>query len=352
MELNMGKQNTLTKYEVKIDGKSYNFDHSNITGAELLSKAGKTPPNDYVIYTELEDGDLETIRPNENVSVDRLGIEQFHTFKTDVIYRIEVNGESREWGARFITGKAIKKLSGIGTSNEFGIWQATGHDERFIRDNDKVDLSNAGIERFRLGGKFSICIEGKSYEWSKDTITASEIAQLGGWGNNEGVVEIEPDQTERTLSPDEIIHLKHGQKFCKHVRFKRGLNDPRMTDELKLLQDNLGAVGFIERDDGYWFELPKYQLPAPLSPSSIKVSFFITKGHPTAAPYGFYVSQEIKHGQTIIPLNDPPNCPPFDGTWKFVSWAPENWIPSNSVHNGHNLWSWARSFRVRLMEGV
>lgn len=72
------------------------------------------------------------------------------------------------------------------------------------------------------GPKYTLVIEGKEYDWAQDTITAAQIAQLGGWDPAQGVIEIDPDNNERTIGPDEVIPVKPGQGFGKKHRWKRG----------------------------------------------------------------------------------------------------------------------------------
>jgi hypothetical protein len=72
------------------------------------------------------------------------------------------------------------------------------------------------------GPKYTLVIEGKDYPWTEDTITAQQIVALGGWDISQGVVEIDKDNNERTLRPDEVIELKPGLGFGKKHRWKRG----------------------------------------------------------------------------------------------------------------------------------
>lgn len=72
------------------------------------------------------------------------------------------------------------------------------------------------------GPKYHLDIEGTQHEWGAPTITTEQIAQLGGWDISQGVVLIDADNVERTLTPGEVVELKPGQGFSKKVRFKRG----------------------------------------------------------------------------------------------------------------------------------
>lgn len=73
------------------------------------------------------------------------------------------------------------------------------------------------------GPTYFINIEGLGLvEWDRDTITTEEIANLGGWSPSQGVIEIDVDNNERQLAPNEVVHLKPGQGFGKKHRWKRG----------------------------------------------------------------------------------------------------------------------------------
>ena len=77
-------------------------------------------------------------------------------------------------------------------------------------------------EPAKNGPKYTLVIEGREFPWEEDTITARQIAQLGGWDISQGVIEIDKDNNERTLGPDEVVELKPGLGFGKKHRWKRG----------------------------------------------------------------------------------------------------------------------------------
>jgi hypothetical protein len=72
------------------------------------------------------------------------------------------------------------------------------------------------------GPKYFVNIEGTQHPWENEAITTEEIANLGGWDAAVGVIEIDPDNNERTLKPGEIVELKPGHGFAKKIRFRRG----------------------------------------------------------------------------------------------------------------------------------
>ena len=70
--------------------------------------------------------------------------------------------------------------------------------------------------------KFCLNIEGKDVPWDQETITAKQIAELGGWDISEGVIEVDEHNNERQLAPDEVVKLRPGIGFGKKHLWKRG----------------------------------------------------------------------------------------------------------------------------------
>jgi len=70
--------------------------------------------------------------------------------------------------------------------------------------------------------QYFVDIEGVEHPWDQLCITAEQIAQLGGWNPSQGVIEIDKDNTERTLKPGEVVELKPGHGFAKKIKFRRG----------------------------------------------------------------------------------------------------------------------------------
>ena len=77
-------------------------------------------------------------------------------------------------------------------------------------------------EEVAQGPKFFVNIEGVEHPWPQRTITAREVAELGGWDVSLGVMLIDQDNNEHQLQPDEVVELRPGHGFSKRVRFKRG----------------------------------------------------------------------------------------------------------------------------------
>ena len=139
------------QFRVRIDDSRFVVTDPMITGRQLLDEAGKRPVEDFLIFLKLRNGLLEEIRLDETVDLRKRGVEQFLTFKSDRSFRFELDGRRFEWGATFITGLTLKKLAGVDLER-YGVWQEVrGGEDRPIDDNEAVDLSKEGLERFFTG---------------------------------------------------------------------------------------------------------------------------------------------------------------------------------------------------------
>jgi hypothetical protein len=73
------------------------------------------------------------------------------------------------------------------------------------------------------GPRYLVNIEGVEVPWDEDTITVPEIRQLGNLSATDPVIEVDlQDNTERTLSEDDVVEIRPGKGFGKKVKFQRG----------------------------------------------------------------------------------------------------------------------------------
>ena len=207
------------------------------------------------------------------------------------------------------------------------------------------------------GPKQFVVVEGVEMRWGADTITTEQIAELGGWDLNQGVIEVDEDNNERTLAPGEVIMIKPGHGFGKKHRWKRGLMRERVVAEFELLKVEYADAEYHEHQGDDWFRLPKYRCPSGWQLCAhdtrvVPVTFKIAANYPVGEPYGFAVPMEFNFkGST--PTNAAATVtPPFGGTWRLFSWAPDGWFATDDPRKGSNLVRWANSFRQRLQEGA
>jgi len=65
-------------------------------------------------------------------------------------------------------------------------------------------------------------VDDVEYTYDKHEITGAQIMAIAGISPSEGLVQVLPDGTRKTIAPDEIVHLVPGAQFKRRPRFKRG----------------------------------------------------------------------------------------------------------------------------------
>lgn len=340
------------EYTIKINDATFSSSDPLINGRDILNIAGKAPHKNFLIFQFLKDSQLEEIRLDEKVDLRDEGRETFMIFESDRSYRFKIDDRVFSWGSNLISGCWLYRLARV-KFNEVSLWLiSVGGTDKEIKPEDMINLDGNEVEYFMTRQKYFVCIEGQIHPWPGSTITAEQIAELGGWDVSQGVIAIDKDQNERQLEPGETVSLKDGLSFCKKQSFKRGLNEEsRITQELKLLEQYYQVVLYKNVEKAHWFYVYGLALSEPLSPNLIKVCFTVTAGHPVSKPYGFFMQEGIKRGDVLLDFKSPPHAPPFEGSWRFKSWDAPHWKPGPDVSKGDNLWGWVRSFREAIAEG-
>lgn len=214
-------------YRLKVGNDRLEFSEHEVddpvpTGRQVLEATGSRPVVDYLLFAMIESGVLAEVRMDETVNLVGGGVKWFVVFKSDRSYRFVLDDRRIEWGAVTIHGHVLKVLAGVDSPTR-GVWlERQAHRDRLVADEEGVSLDADDIERFWTGPVFELRIEGMPYSWPRNTITTAEIAELGGWNPADGVIEVDEDQVERQLAPDETVTLHPGASFGKILRWKRG----------------------------------------------------------------------------------------------------------------------------------
>lgn len=195
------------------------------TARQIIESGDSRPVDEYLIFEVLRGGHLRELKLDQTVDLRNSEEKSFLIFKSDRSWRGVIDGKRFEWGAQDITGRALKCLANV-NPDEYSVWlERTEEADMLIGDDETVSLDPSGVERFRTGEAFKIYIdiEGKDILWNSKTITPKQIAELGGWDVSNGVIEVDSEQNERTLQPDEVVEIRSDVSYGKKLRFKRGL---------------------------------------------------------------------------------------------------------------------------------
>jgi hypothetical protein len=140
---------------VKAAGLDLNFreialDDPKPTGRQIVAAAGFKPVDDYGVVQWLPGGDLEELRLNETTDLSERGVERFIIAQTDRTFFFELESERQEWLVSFINGITLKRLGGKADDDVVVVLEREGEPDREIDDQERVDLSQPGLERFKF----------------------------------------------------------------------------------------------------------------------------------------------------------------------------------------------------------
>lgn len=99
--------------------------------------------------------------------------------QNDVSFSLIIDEKEYHWSAKHITGLQLRNLGNFVQEIElFLIKSETGETEP-VKDDDKIDLTQPGIERFSSKKKYKLIIDGMHFEWESQFITGSQLKLLG-----------------------------------------------------------------------------------------------------------------------------------------------------------------------------
>jgi hypothetical protein len=144
---------TINMYSIYVDEASYSLNDPIVTGQQLLDLAAKRPSDQYLVFQVLSNGQMESLRPDENVDLTKSGVERFLTYLSDRSFSFTLDGRKFDWPGASITGRQLKKLANIDPAT-YEVWQEVrGSDDRTIEDRELVSLADPATERFFTGKK-------------------------------------------------------------------------------------------------------------------------------------------------------------------------------------------------------
>ncbi|MET4679609.1 multiubiquitin domain-containing protein [Stenotrophomonas rhizophila] len=193
-----------------------------LTGSQILAAAGIRERVEHLVYQMLASGLLEEINPEETTDIRSNRAARFLVFKNDRSFRLLVDDRTLDWGAGRISGATLRALAGRDEPDLF-IWQdLRSQADLLVLDEDLVDLTLPGVERFYLREvTFNIFVNGSPETVPRPRLAYWDVVKLGFPDANpaEEIVytidyTVGPHQNpEGTLSAGQSVRIKEGMKF-------------------------------------------------------------------------------------------------------------------------------------------
>ncbi len=133
--------NAKTLFEIIINKDEIFFPDSQVTGRQILEKAGLTPVQCYTLYQKLKGCDFAKIDLDEEVDISNPEIEHFVT-KEPEVFNYHVNKEPETTDKKFLTPIEILKLAGINPEHSYLI--------QLNEDGSETELAYEPEEKIKM----------------------------------------------------------------------------------------------------------------------------------------------------------------------------------------------------------
>lgn len=182
------------------------------SGTQLARAAGFEPNRAATVLAILENGELEDIRPEEVVRLDRT-TGKFVIVESDRSYKLSINGVRIDWPSRVISGGQVRKLGKVPAEHEVYL-ELPGPVERVVHEHDLVDLEESGVEEFKTRKRqWKLNVQGVMLVVHEPTIVVHQAIKSAGFDPDKNWIIIlrVKDQPKKEVEPDFVIDLRtHG----------------------------------------------------------------------------------------------------------------------------------------------
>ena len=269
------------------------------TGKQLALAAGYRHNQECVVLQVLPDGELEDIRPDEVVKLEKNNC-RFVIVESDRTYRFTINGARFEWPCRVASGGLLRKLGNI-ADNHVVYFERQDEADLLIEKHALVDLDAPGTEAFyskKLTWKLDV--QGEIIEVDTPTIAVRHALELAGFDTSKSwhiylrvqdtpkrevdlqtVIDLtEPGIEKLRLVPGEVNNGEAPQTYRREFSLLP-------VDEIFLHKSGLKWETLVEQDRR-WLMIFDYPIPGGYNVEKATLLLEIPLPYPAAQIDMFY----------------------------------------------------------------
>ena len=165
-------------YSAQIDDKTVTFGVSAPTGCQMLEAIGRDPDHFFLVFRIPNQAD-QLVELDEPFDLTAPGTEEFILVSRDRHYTIQVDENSYRVVGPFITGRQILALESKDPETHFVTEILPGADDIVVDDDDRVDLSKLGVERFTVVARpCEIIVNTRRHPFSGFEISFEQVVRL------------------------------------------------------------------------------------------------------------------------------------------------------------------------------
>lgn len=307
------------------------------TGHQIARAAGCKPPDDAVVMRVLDDGEMDLVRPDEELMAEG---SRFVAFLADHVSLLKVDGERYEWPGRTISGAVLRRLAGVPDDQSIYLQRIEVEDEEIL-PTTLVNLDATGIEAFITVKKgWKLNVHGVVVEFGTQTVIVRDALVKAGFDPSkpwqiflkvagQPKSEVGIDQ-EIDLSMPGIEKLRlmpqavdNGEALAPRRAFSLLAEDVEYLDRL-----GLGWETVVE-EQRRWLLVHDYPLPPGFTVGTSDIALEIPPTYPQAQIYGFFAFPPLALANArVIPstqLSGVINGKPFVGWSRYRPGQP--WDP-------------------------
>lgn len=276
-----------------------------ITFDQVLGFMDAKPHDEHDVYIFGSDGELKRMDPEKTQDLREPGAEHFLVFRTDRAYRVTVDDDRIDWGARWISGKALRAVASVPSGAELYL-ERKGEADRVIQDCDMVDLEKHGVERFySRKPHWKLKIRQKIYTFDRAIVSVREALTEAGFDLQKGwdMVLITASGRQNKSIDDTLDLSEPGiEKLrVKPKAVNNGEAQPSPVRAFNLLEkdvlflDKLNLHWEAVEDGGKrWLIIRRYELPPGFDVQHTDLALEIPKNYPATQIDMFYCNPPVK----------------------------------------------------------
>jgi hypothetical protein len=287
-----------------LDFRSVPLKSDSPTGRQVAKAAGFATDQNPYVYQWREDGDLEEVRPTEEVDLENG--KRFIVAISDRVYRLTIDGDQFDWPARRISGAVLRKLGRVPDDKELRL-ERSGNADKVIGDEDVVDLDHAGVESFiSRKASWKLNVQGVTIVSETPTISVTEALTKAGFNASQPWIIIfkVKGEPKRQLSVNDNVDLR--TPGIEKIRLtpkevNNGEARTALRRDFALLDvdenhlDDIGAVWETVEAGGYrWLIIHGYPVPPGFNVAAVSLALMVPPMYPQAQIDMFYVNPPMR----------------------------------------------------------
>ncbi|MFW2851464.1 multiubiquitin domain-containing protein [Sphingomonas sp. TX0543] len=282
------------------------------TGRQVLASLGLSPHNEYIVLQWLPGGDIEEVRPEEQVDMTGIAAPKLIVEKTDRTFRLVLNDHSIEWPANAISEHALRTLAAVDPAQHIYL-QREDEADLLIEPGTDVNLKHAGVETFYTkADEWKLNVQGVTIKGDTPEISVRDALTKAGFDTDTAwIIVLKSASGRRQVDLNYIIDLR--EPGIEKLRLTpREINNGEVatarhrdfallpTDEEWLTAHGHDWATIIDAGRR-WLVLRDVELPAGYNVGTTTVAIEIPTAYPMAEIDMFYCNPALARtdGQPI-----------------------------------------------------